>query len=324
MTFETQLRMTKGGDAVRPSLSARRCGGCGASPGFDGVCEGCRRNRLTASHNAAAQPPSAASTSPARDATESASAFTPPGHDFGRVGVFAPFDQTPTQEGGLDEKFMQQDAPAAGQEQAAAPDLNTGEKTSADSNTPVVDKVELVTSSSGAVGGYKEGDFACDVSLNKPGPYNDIAFTGSVANVHQVQFHLSQGRAEDLRASRLAKRTATRGGKTFTKPGTDSPTASDGPPPHEYQFTKDKLVIADAPGWCKGKNSLDTSDFPITYSADFSTYAYDPLNNKIVASISYHVEISKTHYSQGAPTNTASVTEVKIGGAVPSPLKPKK
>ncbi|HEV2862137.1 MAG TPA: hypothetical protein VGX48_14095 [Pyrinomonadaceae bacterium] len=219
---------------------------------------------------------------------------------------------------------MKEEPASPGAEKMGEQGLDVGEKTSRDSNKPVVGKVELVTSSGGAVGGYKEGDFACDVSLNKPGPYNDASFTGSVANVHQVQFHLSQGRAEDLRATRLAKRTATRGGQTYTKPGTDSPSASDGPPPHEYMFTKDKLVIADAPGWCKGKNSLDSSDFPITYSADFSTYAFDPLDNSIVASISYHVEISKSHYSQGDPTNTASVTEVKLGGAVPSPLKPKK
>lgn len=314
-TFETQQKSATGGgggDAVRPSLSARKCG-CGVSPGLDGVCEECRHNRLTSSH---------ASTSKVSDATEPPFTSSRPGHDFGSVHVFAPSDQTPTQSGGLDEKFMQGNAP--GGEKLAGPEMNLGEKTAQNSNKPVVDKVELVTSSSGAVGGYKDGEFACDVSLNKPGPFNDPWYSGSVANSHQVQFHLSQGRSEDLRAKRLSKRTSMRGGKTYTKPGTDSPTADDGPPPHEYQFTKDKLVIADAPGWCKPFQSLKDSDFPITYSADFSTYAFDPLDNSVVASISYHVEISKTHFMQTSPTNTATVTEVKLGGAVASPVKPKK
>lgn len=313
-TFEMQPQQTTSGDAVRPNLASRKCG-CGAAPGLDGDCQECRRNRLTSS-----QPSPAA----VHDATPRVPASSMPRHDFSRVSVLAPQDQTPTQSGGLDEKFMKNEPAAPGAEKLGESELDTGEKPSRNSNTPVVDKVELVTSTAGAVGGYKDGEFACDVSLNKPEPFNDAAFTGSVANVHQVQFHLSQGRAEDLRATRLSKRTATRAGKTYTKPGNDSPTASDGPPPHEYMFTKDKLVIADAPGWCKGQNSLDTSDFPLTYSADFSTYAFDPLDNRVVASIAYHVEISKTHYSEGNPTNTASVTEVKLGGAVPSPVKPKK
>lgn len=313
-TFEMQQKTGTAGDAVRTNLSSRKCG-CGASPGLDGDCTECRRNRLTSSQSA----PSAL-----HDAPERVSAAAMPRHHFGSVSVLAPQDQTPIQSGGLDEKFMKEEPAAPGAETAGAQKLDAGEKSSRTSNTPVVDKVELVTSTAGAVGGYKDGEFPCDVSLNKPEPYNDASFTGSVANVHQVQFHLSQGRAEDLRATRLAKRTSMRAGKTYTKPGTDSPTASDGPPPHEYMFTKDKLVIADAPGWCKGKTSLDSSDFPLTYSADFSTYAYDPLDNRVVASIAYHVEISKSHYSEGNPTNTASVTEAKLGGAVASPVKPKK
>jgi hypothetical protein len=84
------------------------------------------------------------------------------------------------------------------------------------------------------------------------------------------------------------------------------------------------MVIADAPGYCWGPNGLKDSDFPMTYKADFSTYAFDPLDNRVVASIAYHVEIAKTHYSQGNPTNTATVTDVRIGGAVASPVKPKK
>lgn len=313
MTFETQQRTATGGDAVRPMLSARRCG-CGASPGLDGTCEECRRNRLTSSQS----PKSAV-----RDATEGASASPPPGHDFGRVSVLAPQDQTPVQSGGLDEKFINWNTPAAGAAQPAGPELDTGEKKSQGANTPVVDRVELVTSSGGAVGGYEEGIFSCKLSLNKPEPFNDPAFTGSVANVHQVQFHLSQGRPEDIRAKRLVKRTSDQNGNIRTKPGTDG-SADDGPPLHEYRFTNDKMVIADAPGYCWGVNGLKESDFPATYTADFSTYAFDPLTNRVLASIAYRVEIHKTHYSEGNPRNTATVTDVKIGAAVASPVQPKK
>ncbi|HEV2862136.1 MAG TPA: hypothetical protein VGX48_14090 [Pyrinomonadaceae bacterium] len=76
-----------GGGAVRPNLSARRCG-CGASPGLVGDCEECRRNRLTSTSPKA-------STVTAHDATRSASASSMPGHDFGRVSVLAPSTRRP-------------------------------------------------------------------------------------------------------------------------------------------------------------------------------------------------------------------------------------
>ena len=76
-----------------------------------------------------------------------------------------------------------------------------------------------------------------------------------------------------------------------------------------------------APGWCK---TLQEADFPVNYKADFSMYAWDAPTKKILASISYHVEISKTHYSQADPVNSVKVTDVKIGGAVKSPVQPKK
>jgi hypothetical protein len=297
--------------AAPPSFQRRRCG---AAPGLDGVCEGCRRDRLTSSQ---------ASTSTAHDATEHVSTSSTHGHAFGRVSVLAPQDQTPKQSGGLDEKFMQ-GGPDTFSAPAGGPDVDLGEKTSRDSNTPVVDSVALVTSSAGAVGGFDKGVFSCDVDLNQPGPFNDAWYSGSVANVHQVHFHLSQGRPEDLRAKRLIKRTSNQNGNVRTKPGTDGASADDGPPLHEYQFTKDKLVIADAPGYCWGMNGLKDSQFPMTYTADFSVYAYDPLDNRVVASISFHVEIKKQHFMEFNPTNTATVTGLKIGGAVPSPVKAKK
>lgn len=243
------------------------------------------------------------------------------GHDFGRMLVSArnndiavtANDQTPVQSGGLDDKFMQGDSaePAASGEPKQ--DINLGTEETKAPAQPIVDSVELVTSTSGAIGGFPDID--CRASLNQPGPYNDQAFKGSVANVHQVHFHLSQGYPGDLRATRMVNRTSTRAGNSYPKSGYD------GPPDHEYLYTKDKMVIADAPGWCK---TLSDSDFPVDYKADFSIYAWDAPTKSILASMSYRVEIEKTHYSQPGPVNTVTVTATKIGGAVTSPVKPKK
>jgi hypothetical protein len=239
------------------------------------------------------------------------------GHDFGSVRVMsgdvgaatAANDQTPVQSGGLDEKFMQ----GGTEVPAPAKDTDLGEDRAKPLAKPVVDQVELVTSSTGAVGGFPA--IACLADLNSPGPYNDQAFRGSVANVHQVHFHLSQGYPGDLRATRMVNRTSVRAGQNYPKSGPD------GPPDHEFVYTKDKMVIADAPGWCK---TLQDADFPVNYKADFSLYAWDAPTKSILASISYHVEIEKTNYSQPGPVNTVTVTAQKIGGAVKSPVIPKK
>ena len=237
------------------------------------------------------------------------------GHDFSKVPVFsneAVNDQT--QSGGLDPKFTQGTSPAPPPD---GKDISMGDEYKGTSTTPVVDQVELVSSAAGAVGGYPKKIDTCDASLNNPGPFNDNFFLGSVANVHQVQFHVARGYPGDLRAKRIVNRTSTGRGQQLPPKSGD-----DGPPGHEYMYTKDKMVVADAPGWCS--MPLKDTDFPITYKADFSTYAWDAPTQKILASISYHVEIEKTHYVQRDPVNTVSVTDKKIGGAVKSPVKPKK
>jgi hypothetical protein len=329
MTFETQpTTSTQPHFGAAAPLSQRKCG-CGAAPGLDGACETCRRNQLIEPRAGALRPQHSQAQTAAgvaqgakgspSDATVRAAAATPLGHDFSRVrllaadgAAFAANDQTPVQSGGLAEEYMQESPPAASVKQAAGPEINLGEKTARDSKTPVVDGVELVSTPSGAVGGYPGKEDLCDASLNRPEPFNDTFHRGSVANVHQVQFHLSQGGPTDLRAVRMMNRTSGARGQTFNKSGYD------GPPLHEYQFTKDKLVVADAPGWCR---TLKESDFPVTYSADFSVYVFDPSDNKVAASISYRVEISKTHYSQRDPVNDVKVTAKMLGGVVPSPSK---
>lgn len=238
------------------------------------------------------------------------------GHDFGKVRVLSGDragvnDQTSEKSG--DEAGASKPAGASG----PAPPTTTEaprEPSTHDPKAPVIDRVELVSTASGAVSGFPQNKDMPEASLNSPGPFNDTWITGAVANIQQVHFHLSKGWPGDVRAKRIKKRTAVRYGKTDEKSG------DDGPPLHEYQVTKDKMVIADAPGWFSDRNM---DEFPISYKSDFSLYAFDPLTYKILASISYRVEIEKTHYTQPDPVNKVQVTGTMIGGGVPSPVKEK-
>jgi len=241
-------------------------------------------------------------------------------HDFGvvslysRSGSLVPRINDQTQSGGLGEELTK--GTTAPETTTPQTDLNKGEdEATPNTTTPVIDSVDLVSSATGAVGGYPNKIDTCEASLNTPGPFNDLAFKGSIANIHQIHFHVSQGNPGDLRATRMVTRTAEGRGQKFGK------SENDGPPDHEYKFTKDKMVIADAPGWC---STLKESDFPVSYSGDFALYAWDAPTKQILASIAYHVEIKKTHFSDGGATNTVNVTDKKIGGAVTSPVKPKK
>jgi hypothetical protein len=231
------------------------------------------------------------------------------GHSFGNVGVFAVQDQTPTQSGGLDEGLMN-DIPQSSQMQ---PTETLETESNIPKGPPVIDSVELIDSETGAVGGFPK--ISCDASLDHPGPYNDHWWKGTVANLQQVHFHLSQGWPGDVRVNRQINRTAS-----TAKKQNDPKTGWDGPPEHEILTTKDKLVVADAPGFC---SRASEDDFPVTYSADFGLYAFDPLDMKVLASISYHVEISKTSFYQIDPVNTITVTDKKIGSGVKSPVPPK-
>lgn len=245
-----------------------------------------------------------------------ARAASPPGfgHDFGKIRVLSGVnDQTPAKSGDQAEETKPASAPAPAV--PATAEKGDEEASAHDPKAPVIDRVELVSTSSGAVGGFPPNKDMPDASLNSPGPFNDTWITGAVANIQQVHFHVAKGWPADVRAKRIKKRTAVRYGKTDEKSG------DDGPPLFEYQFTKDKMVIADAPGWFSDRNM---DEFPISYKSDFSLYAFDPLTYKILASISYRVEIEKAHYTQPDPVNKVEVTGTKIGGGVPSPVKKEK
>jgi hypothetical protein len=241
------------------------------------------------------------------------------GHDFGKMRVLpaaAVHDQSPAPSGTPTEDQASAPPAAPAPEPAKAEPAKPAaprEESKGSSSTPVVDSVDLISSPSGAVGGFPEDKNQPGASLNAPDAYNDTWITGAVANIHQVHFHLAKGWPANLRAARVADRKSVRRGYNIDWAG------HDGPPLYEYQFTKDKMVIADAPGWYK---TLKEIDFPVTYKADFSLYAFDPLDYRIVASISYQVNIEKTHYTQHDPVNTVKVTGKKIGGPVPAPVKP--
>lgn len=298
--------------AQLPFQAARRTPArttCGCNP--TGKCNECGRKDLSLQRSAGITSRS----TDRRDAVRERQG----GHDFSNLRILSRVpspvvqDQTPAQSG--DPGVTQGTSPAlagtetnpTGAEAAPRPGI-----------TPVIDSVEMVTSPGGAVGGYREREVMCDASLNTPGPFNDFWAKGSIANIFQVHFHVSQGSPTDVRAARVVNGTATAqtGAQTWTKSS-----EHDGPPPWEYQFTKDKMVIADAPGWC---NEMLEKDFPVTYSRDFGLWAFDPLTNKILASIAYHVEISKTYYGQIDAVNTLTVTDTRIGGAVAAPGQQKK
>lgn len=167
-----------------------------------------------------------------------------------------------------------------------------------------VDTIELVTSGAGAATGYPASEPGCKASLNTPGPFNDTV-QGSIVNVHQVHVHMKSGAADQPKVTRLVKRKASAGGQDFDRSG------NDGPPPHEFKFPNgpqgDKLVVADAPGWCR--RDLDGSRFPLTYSAEFTFAVFDPLNKQVLALLEYHVEILKRSKTDAKAVNSVAVTK---------------
>ena len=271
-----------------------------------------RLARPTPSANATWQP---AVRSPLAPATATAARVASPllgraFFDFGRVPIEAnrglrPQDATgeaapaaadlPAGLQGAHDHGIDEQGSAAGP--AEAMDVTSG---------PHVDSITLVTSATGAAGGYPAKEDLCGLTLNTPGPHNDTQ-GGPVANVHQVHFHLDRGKSSQLLSKRVVDRTATGRGQTFSKKG------DDGPPLHEIKTpTDDKLVVADAPGWCRP--DIKSGDFPLTYHGDFILAAYDPLNAQTgqTAMIKYSVDISKSKIDDPSPTNSVSVKSTKV------------
>ena len=187
--------------------------------------------------------------------------------------------------------------------------------TAASAATPAlsVDRIDIVNSSSGAISGYPaitSGD------LNSPGEYNN-AGTGGVNNAHQIHFHLDHGDSANLKPTRELQRSAWIAGSEHKNPvdaGTQKGgfggtiVGPDGPPVHEIQRpSKDKIVIADAPGI----GALSATQFPFQYKSHFHLKVADT-SGKDIALIKYDVKIHKKSAADVPNTeNTITAVEKK-------------
>jgi peptidoglycan hydrolase-like protein with peptidoglycan-binding domain len=168
-----------------------------------------------------------------------------------------------------------------------------------------VDKIDVIDSGVGAIGGYPP--IVGGASLNTPGPFSDPV-TGETKNSLQIHFHLDHGNSASLTPRRELQRTAIAHGATHENPpaqvlppGVFGPpipggfsglrVGPDGPAPHEIQRpTADKIVIADAPGINRAPTA---ADYPISYQAHFFLTVEDARNAPI-ARIKYDVLIRRT------------------------------
>lgn len=183
------------------------------------------------------------------------------------------------------------------------PGASTKPSTPASGGTPAapatppisVDKIDVVTSSAGAEKGFIKGVGNSDP--NNPGPFNtppsplspDWPFSGECTNVHQIHFHLDNGKSAKVLPMRQVKATWSYGGASGFEsqmpedkeppPGSSKATvpggfagtrsADDGPPAHEIlRPTTDKIAISDTPGV---KSGLGTwlSPYPFKMDMDF-------------------------------------------------------
>jgi hypothetical protein len=107
--------------------------------------------------------------------------------------------------------------------------------------------------------------------------------------------------SNELRLTRLIDRKSTTAGTKSAYKGNDGPS-----PTTVLRPTTSQVVVADATGY---KASSQSSDFPITYDADFKLYAFDLVSQNILAELDYTVTIAKSTLSDAKPTNQISVTK---------------
>jgi hypothetical protein len=176
-----------------------------------------------------------------------------------------------------------------------------------------VDRIDIVNSSAGAIKGFPaitSGD------LNSPGEYNN-ASTSGVNNSHQIHFHLDHGDSANLKPTRELQRSAWIAGSEHKNPVDSgskkggfngSAIGPDGPPAHEIQRpSKDKIVIADAPGI----GALSATQFPFQYKSHFHLKVADT-SGKDIALIKYDVKIHKKSAAEIPNTeNTITAVEKK-------------
>lgn len=161
-----------------------------------------------------------------------------------------------------------------------------------------VTSLDLITGSTGAVTGFPA--VTGGGSLDSPGPFNDTT-TGACRNIHQMKFTVTGIPSSELRLLRMIDRKSTTAGTKSAHQGNDGPS-----PATVLRPTPSQVVVADATGY---KASSLSSDFPITYDADFKLYAFDLVSQTILAELDYTVTIAKSTLSDAKPTNQISVTK---------------
>jgi len=201
----------------------------------------------------------------------------------------------------------------------SGPHLRSGLRLSRCSSSPTVDRINLVNSAAGAIGGFPA---ITSADLNSPGPFNNPS-NNAVNHALQVHFHLDAGKSDALTPRREIQRTATAGGTTSLNPpdqpapgGVGPPTpggfggvlvGDDGPPEHEIQRpSDDALVVADAPGY----PGLPATAFPVTYRAHCKVIAATSAGSD-VAMIRYDVLIDKRTATEVPNTENRSVVVEK-------------
>jgi peptidoglycan hydrolase-like protein with peptidoglycan-binding domain len=168
-----------------------------------------------------------------------------------------------------------------------------------------VDRIDVVDSAAGAIGGYPAIVGGAD--LNAPGPFSNPA-TGETKNSHQIHFHLDNGNSASLTPRRELQRTAIIGGISHENPpaevlppgvvGPPMPggftgrrVGPDGPGGHEIQRPNaNTIVVADAPGINRAPTA---ADYPISYMSHFFLTVEDGRRAPI-ARIKYDVRIRRT------------------------------
>ncbi len=204
---------------------------------------------------------------------------------------------------------FQDDIAPISQKQLATSDLvqmqGQASKTASSSNssTPVVDRIDVIKSS----GGFSGFPVVKGVDLNKPGKYNLTTGEGSVMNIHQIAFHLSQGSPNDVKLLRCVDRVGRAGDKAIHK------TSLDGPSLPTVVRSGKNIVVADSPGYRGTKKKDKEKPFPVSYIANFKLYAYDMVTKKVLASVDYVVVILKNKRSQASPVNRIGAIEKKFG-----------
>jgi hypothetical protein len=186
----------------------------------------------------------------------------------------------------------------AASEEAAA---DIGETATPQQSAKVNGKVtslDLITGSSGAVTGFPA--ITGGGVLGSPCPFNDTT-TGACRNIHQMKFTVTGIPSSELRLLRMIDRKSTTAGTKSAYQGNDGPN-----PAMVLRPTTSQVAVADATGY---KASSQSSDFPITYDADFKLYGFDLVSKTILAELDYTVTIAKSTLSDAKPTNQISVTK---------------